>query len=197
MIITEQMIASYRPEGWPALLSFESEGFGTKLLPASFLSYSQDIFREIGDESGDIVALLAFTGSFPSLSPTVEWVAIDHQSGGLACHHPKFVGTYLRLRVEMEQRLRALAKRHFGEGGGHFYTGNLLASDVVAYVDALAALGLHCERGYGLLEESVYPIDATQVHLNMLCENPPDLSLVADKTGYGGLTIVILAENSD
>ena len=141
--------------------------------------------------------MLAFTLPFPKLSREVEWYAIEHQSGGLACHHPRFIGTPLTLRPERREQLEALAARYFEKHGGHFYQGNLLASDLISYVSALAELGFHCERSYSLLEEGVYPIDATQEHLDFLAFNAPKRDQLVDGTDYGKLTIIILAENSD
>jgi len=195
--ITEDMIAAYRPAEWPNLVSLHASSFGGASLPASFFSDSRDVSLNLSDGLGDVVMLLAFTEAFPRLSPAVEWYAIEHQSGGLACHHPRFVGTPLIPRPEMHERLEELARRYFEAAGGHFYRGNLGASDVIAYVAALADLGLQCERSYPLLEEGVYPIDATQGHLDLLACDPPSLDRLADESGYGGLTIIILSENSD
>jgi hypothetical protein len=166
-------------------------------LPADFFTDSGNLFPHSWDGPDKVVVLLAFTQAFPKLSPTVEWYAVDHQSGGLVCHHPLFVGLPLVVRPEMLERLEALAARYFEAGGGHFYRGNLGASDVVEYVAALADIGLGCERSYALLEEGVYPIDATQEHLNLLAIDPPLLANLVDGCGHGGLTIIVLAENSD
>jgi hypothetical protein len=66
------------------------------------------------------------------------------------------------------------------------------------YVDDLKALGLHCESTYPLLQESVYPIDATQAHLDLLSSDPPQLEALIEPFGAThGLAIVVLAENSD
>jgi hypothetical protein len=100
-------------------------------LPPDFFTDSADLFSYSWDGPDKVVVLLAFTQAFPKLSPTVEWYAVDHQSGGLVCHHPLFVGLPLVVRPEMQERLEALAARYFEAGGGHFYRGNLGASDVV------------------------------------------------------------------
>ncbi len=178
-------------------MPLHSPGFPGPALPAAFFSDSWDMFPQLGDGSGAVVALLAFTHAFPRLSPDVEWDAIAHQSGGLACNHPRFIGTPLSLRPEMRERLEALAARYFEAHRGHFYQGSLGASDVIAYAAALADLGLHCERSYSLLEEGVYPIDATQEHLDLLAVDAPQCAGLVDDSNYGGLTIIVLAENSD
>jgi hypothetical protein len=191
------MIAEYRLGEWPGLVPLHASGSGGRSLPAAFFSDSWDKPLQLGDGLGKIVALLAFTEEVPKLDPATEWYAIDHQSGGLACHHPRFIGTPLSLRPGIRDRLEELAARYIEADGGHFYRGSLGASDVVAYVAALADLGLHCERSYPLLEEGVYPIDATQDHLDLIAYDAPSLDQVADRSGYGGLTILVLAENSD
>lgn len=197
MKITEDMIAEYRAAEWHGLVPLHAPGFPGPSLPAHFFSDSWDKSLPLGDSLGKVVALLAFTEAFPKLSPVREWYAIEHQSGGLVCHQPRFVGTPLVLRQEMRERLEALAARYFEANGGRFYRGGLIVSDVIAYVAALADLGLHCERSYHLLEEAVYPIDATQDHLDLLAHDAPSLNQLSEGSGYGGLAIVILAENSD
>jgi hypothetical protein len=97
----------------------------------------------------------------------------------------------------MVEPLRDLAREYYGSAGGHFYPENVLASDIVSYVEKLASWGLVCDRSYRLLQEGVYPIDATSEALALIADNPPDLDIVQDRLGYGGLAILILAENSD
>jgi hypothetical protein len=195
--INEEMIAAHRPTDWPALIGLPGVAAFASPLPGHFFSSSHDLFPELADDSGDTVAMLAFTTSLPTLAPRLEWLAVDHQSGGLCCDHPHFVGLRLAIRPAMVEPLRNLARHYYEAAGGHFYSANVLASDIVSYVGKLADLGVTCDRSYRLLQEGVYPIDATPEALALIADNPPELDIVQDRLGYGGLAILILAENSD
>jgi len=195
--ITEEMIAAYRPPDWPGLIGLPGEGFSDFSLPAQFFSGSWEAFPELDDDSGEPVAMLAYTTSIPKLAPVLDWCAVQHQAGGHLCDQPHFVGVRLSIREPMIVLLRDLCRRYFGAAGGHFYRANVLAGDIVSYVETLSAWGVSCDRSYRLLQEGVYPIDATSEALAILADSPPDLDVVQDKLDYGGLAIVILAENSD
>jgi hypothetical protein len=195
--ISEEMIAGYRPADWPGLIGLDAGSWSGSALPAHFFSGSCDLFPELANESGETVAMLAFTTSLSRLLPGLDWLAVEHQSGGHATRQPHFVGLRLAIRAGMVEPLRDLAREYYGSAGGHFYPENVLASDIVSYVEKLASWGLVCDRSYRLLQEGVYPIDATSEALALIADNPPDLDIVQDRLGYGGLAILILAENSD
>ncbi len=197
MKITEEMIAGYRPTEWPGLIGLPNVGAFASTLPGHFFSGSHDLFPELANDVGDTVAMLAFTTSLPTLAPSLEWLAVDHQAGGLCCDHPHFVGVRLAIRPAMVEPLHGLTRHYYEAAGGHFYSANVLASDIVSYVEKLANLGVTCDRSYRLLQEGVYPIDATPEALALIADNPPALDVVQDRLGYGDLAILILAENSD
>jgi hypothetical protein len=197
--ITEADLAPRRPNGWRPVLLVPSElSPRANDLPLDLFGDSGDLFpHELSGCSGGVVALLAFTRCVPPLSPNYEWFCISHQSGGHACNHPNFVGTPLRLRPDIQTGLRNLAARYH-DAGGHFHRGNVPASGIFAYVHELGDIGLHCETSYSLLEEGVYPVDATEQHLNILSECPPLLDALSDAfRSADGLVVIVLSENSD
>ena len=189
------MIAAFRPPDWPGLIGLPGEGSSVSNLPAGFFSGSEEAFPDL--DNGEPVARLAYTTSIPKLTPGLDWWAVEHQAGGHLCDHPRFVGVRLSIRPPMVVPLRDLARQYFEAAGGHFYRDSVLASDVVRYVEKLAAWGVSCDRSYRLLQEGVYPIDATPEALALIADNPPNLGVVQNPSNYGGLAIVILAENSD
>jgi hypothetical protein len=191
------MVAPYRPDTYPGLIALPWTRAERETLPAGMFSGAEQLFPELEDESHRVVALLAFTQALPLLANGFDWLAVRHQCGGLLCDQRHLVGIRLKLRAVATDWLRSLAEGYFEAAAGHFYASNLGASDIVAYSAALAANGVHCERSFRLFEEAVYPIDATQEHLDLLAEDAPVHSRIADPRGYGGLTIVVLAENSD
>ncbi len=160
-------------------------------------SDSLDLFKNELDHGG-VVAVLAFTQSVPLLSANYEWFCADHQAGGHACDQVRFVGTPLNLRPSIDEHLRQLAKKYYYAQCGHFYRGRLRASDIVGYVETLHSLGFECEYSWRLFQEGIYPIDATQAHLDRLSDRPPNLNdITARGKTLDNLTILVLAENSD
>ncbi len=195
MRISEETIAAYRPNGWQGLIGLPWSRSFDCTLPCEFFSDSDELFPEL--KHGEPVALLAFTTSIPRLAAGRDWYGIDHQAGGYACDHPHLVGLRLTIRPSMAEKLKDLVRRYLGAAGGHLSLDKVTASDIVGYTQVLADLGLHCDSSYRNLQEGVYPIDATSQALALIADEPPDLDLVKDPLGYGGLAIVILAENSD
>lgn len=197
MHISESIISGYRSDEWHKLAHLNSNNPASTGLPDTLFSGSHDYFPQLGDNSGSVVGMLAFTSSFPHLNDSFEWIAVRHQSGGLICNQLDLVGIVLGLCEGMVKAFRALARNHFGDAGGRFNKDSLWASDIASYVDALKAVGLNCERSFRLFEEGVYPVDATQAHMDLVFQNAPSRSDLTDGRDYGNLTILILAENSD
>lgn len=200
MKITEADVKTFRRPDWRGVLGYPRGGAADDpyQLPSHYFTDSDELFPgELTDGEGRVMAFLAFRFGLPTLSDDYDWYAVSHQSGGYACDHPAFVGTPLRLRPDMAEGLQRLALRFDQHSAGHFYRGNVTFSDLTEYAGCLAEMGLHCEHSYEELEEAFYPIDATQAHLDLLCENPPRLDVVKPPTEAGLLMIVVLTENSD
>jgi hypothetical protein len=155
--------------------------------------------EELGEDSEDVVALMAFIQLAPPLHPAFKWLAIEHQSGGYVGSHPAFVGVRLALRPEIQAALQMLAGRYRGYRNGYFSIDAKSAKDIADYDARLGELGLDCDYTYPALHEGVYPIDATEKNLAILTDTPPDLALLGDEftrrpTNFG---VYVLARNSD
>ena len=199
MKLTETDVKRFRRPDRRGVLGYpRGEADPAHRLPHHYFTDSDELFPdELTDGEGRVMAFLAFRFGLPPLVDDYDWYAVSHQSGGYACDHPLFVGTPLRLRPEMAQRLQRLALRFDQYSAGHFYRGNVTFSDLVEYAGCLTAMGLHCEFTYEDLEEAFYPIDATQAHLDLLSADPPRLDVVKPPGEPGLMMIVVLAENSD
>jgi len=141
--------------------------------------------------------MLAFTSPFPELSSRYDWIAIRHQSGGLTCDQVYLVGIRLRLKPGLAAGFREIARARHGANGGRFHHDALALSDIIEYAGALKLFELDCETSFRLLQEGVYPVDATQANMDLVFCDAPDRSDILDGFGFGNLTILILAENSD
>lgn len=89
-----------------------------------------------------------------------DWRALTHQSAGMACHHPRFVGMPLSIRPERLGDLYRMTA--FPDFHGHDCIGlsQLLLSELVDYHTLLTTLGLSAQRTWSHLQEAVYPLDA-------------------------------------
>jgi hypothetical protein len=168
-------------------------------LPNAMFTPSWEFFPlELGDPGDDVVALVGYADSLPPLNPRLEWLAIEHQSGGHACSHPRFVGIRLTLRPQIKPGLRAISVRFRGYRHGYFGRGKA-ASDIALYRSMLVELGLDCEWAHPMLEEAVYPIDASPENLGILSATPPRLEGLTDGAARlpESFAIFLLARNSD
>jgi hypothetical protein len=193
MKITEQDLSTLRPKCWPWLAHMDE----IRTAKPDLFTDSWDAFPWLADNTRQFVALLGFSGPVPPLDPDLEWWSISHQSGGLACHHPHFIGLVLDIKPEMLDALGDLVANYYEAAGGHFYNDAVTASDIVTYVSRLAEVGLHCERSHRLLEEAVYPIDARVEHLHRIANDLPSFEEIARGCVFSEPRIVLLTENSD
>lgn len=96
----------------------------------------------------------------PPLPLGYPWHAITTQSGGVACHHPRFVGVLLDpAPAALGALYRVASFAH--DNARCCIGGNLRLSDLADYRDELTSQGLSCEGPYEWLEEAVYPLDRT------------------------------------
>jgi hypothetical protein len=91
--------------------------------------------------------------------PGYPWVAVAHQTAGVACHHRYLVGVPLEVRPDRCDDLAALgsfahdrARRCVGALG-------LALSDLAAYAQLLDELGLSAQDAWRVLEEGCSPLD--------------------------------------
>ena len=92
------------------------------------------------------------------------------------------IATQLNPCPDVLQYLKAMASRLSRAGDRRFWKLDMPVSMIVKYVAELQDMGLNCEVSWRLLQESIYPIDATQSHLDRLSISPPQLSML---TGWG------------
>lgn len=213
MIVTEEMLAPYRPDGGPLRLwPFGGALSRVHCVPTKLFSGSDEVFAPLwwresarDDPKHDlqVVPVLAFTELVPVLRAGWEWFALKHQAGGILCEHVSMVATRLEPRPGIKPALDAIARTNYFAEGGRFNKSDILPSTRANYVKALGELGLDCEWSQRLLTESVYPIDATQKNLNRIAADPPALDRLVDWTGMTrersslNPAILLLTQNSD
>jgi hypothetical protein len=104
-----------------------------------------------------------------------EWVEFQHQTAGLACHQHTIVGILLSPREKVREILRDLSREWLDSNAG--WGGNSLkvVNEYEAWLQS--RLDVSCDNSYGILEEGLYPIDATAESLKKLTntELPADL----------------------
>jgi len=195
-VLTEDILAPHRAE---------NGGLGVAQIPRELFTSTwmenRPTWLDFGPDLTGIVALLAFTRFVPILKSGREWVALEHQCGGLFCQQLNVVATPLRMRPEVFPGLLRIARKGAGLHGGYFWSMNVLASDIANYVRDLAELGLDCECTWPLLTEAVYPIDATAENLKTIAADLPDLSCAIEgelpHRYDSNVAILVIAENSD
>src|SRR5262249_17995135 len=138
----------------------------------------------------------------PALKSGREWLALEHQCGGLLCEQQRMIATRLKPRPSMiYPSLRQIARDGWGAENGRVNRIDLLASRIADYVAALKQIGVDCECTWRYLTESMYPIDATDNNLNCLAEDAPKLSDLAVNYAPArydsNAAIFVLAENND
>lgn len=110
------------------------------------------------------------TAAVPPLPAGYPWVALTHQSAGIACHHPRFIGLILDPDPARIADLYRIS--HFADSPhtclGAFAPEPLSA--LVAYSELLDGFSLSAEYSYPFLEEAVYPIDKS--HAASLSSTP-------------------------
>ncbi|MEI2299550.1 hypothetical protein [Ensifer sp. MJa1] len=217
MILTEADLAPFRDanglvhlEPLPGLLGSAAAllSSGRVVLPNGLLTPTHKAFvadwnafdADRPRETLEAIPVLAFRRKVPVLNPTLEWRGLIHQCSGSYCQQMRMIATRLRPRPAVAEHLNAIVREHYGRDAGFVHHDNLRASQIVSYVEMLARLGLNCEISWKNLTEGVYPIDATQLHLDLLTEEAPPLAEIADwshEDPEHGAVILLLAWNSD
>lgn len=104
-----------------------------------------------------------------------EWVEFKHQTAGLACHQHTIVGILLSPRPKVREILGNLSREWLDSNAGWWSNSLNVINEYEAWLQS--RLGVSCENSYGLLEEGLYPIDATSESLKKLTTTklPADL----------------------
>ena len=88
-----------------------------------------------------------------------RWVAVGHQTAGVACHHRHLIGICLSPRPERYLHVDALGRFAHDRAGGCVGPFGLGLSEVVAYASLVDELGLSAEFVWQDVEEGCSPLD--------------------------------------
>jgi len=113
-----------------------------------------------------------------NFKPTRQWLKIQHQTAGYACHQVYMDATILKPR---EPEKLHIINREYSDSCINMW--GLTIDCIVAYRQKIIDLfGVDCNETFQYLEEGIYPIDATQENLKKLCKDrlPKDLNNLVD-----------------
>lgn len=148
-----------------------------------------------------VAAFVAFMDRVPVLADEYPWCLLDHQAAGNACRHPRFVGSRVVLKPEIEIKFVEIAKFWYdSQLGWHLPS----LSELVKYRSQLQEIGLDCNSSatFKYLMEGLYPIDLSQSVIDQVCLQPFSLeSLLGSPRPYGRIEhyaiLAVIAPNSD
>jgi hypothetical protein len=205
LTITEEMLAPYRDSRGHVRINGYSPISGPSRLPDQLFTSSETAFfwGESNGDHLDLALVFAFVVTAPVLKPHRSWIGLEHQCGGYSNRVERLIATRLTPRSSVLPHLERIAREGCYAEAGHFSQSNLLASRIVWYSAALAEIGVDCESSWRHLNESLYPVDATQSNLDRLCEDSVDLNEVVEWNNYlrsrysADPAIFFICENSD
>lgn len=159
MLVDEEMLAKYRKA--------PHQEIEIRSLPEDWFSHSDDLFEAEWAMAPDgcpsaVTPVLAYTRMVPRLQPAYTWHALWHQSGGYTTHANYMVATPLTPNRQTKSLLDRLAGKFYCAENGRFDRAQTIVSLIVDYVGDLKSAGLDCEGTWRILEEAIYPVDATQ-----------------------------------
>jgi hypothetical protein len=206
MIVTEDMLTPYRVDGFARLWSSRKDQ--GNCLPDRYFAHTETLFWSEWHPDGDakrqshtVVPVLAFVDSVPVLNPSYEWMALQHQCGGSSTSQVRMVATRFTPRSEILPHLNMIASEFYFAETGHFHKGNehvpQIAELISRYHVRLEDLGLDCKVSRDVLQEAIYPIDASQSNMNKLAATPVDMSAVFQGRDTLNPVILLLSSNSD
>jgi len=199
MIVTEGELQQRRKTG----------GVDVKALPVSMFSRSRDLFFKnntpvSGQDEGfeRIVPVLAFVSSAPKLSNDRQWLALEHQCGGLVCMQVAMIATVLTPNGSIKEKLDDIGRQFYAAQHGRLAPGDVRASSLSAYLAAIGKIGLICEYNRPRLAEGLYPIDCTQENLDKIASDALRLRTLIESSyirarDSSDPVILLLANNSD
>jgi hypothetical protein len=148
-----------------------------------------------------VVPFIAFMDMVPVLAKGHPWCLLDHQAGGHACSHLRFLGRRVSLKPEIEFGCLRIASQWYGKQLG---SGQPSLSELMEYRAQLQEIDLDCNSAatYRFLTEAFYPIDLSQAVIDRICLQPFSLeSVLGHPKPYGSVghmaILAIVAPNSD
>ena len=133
----------------------------------------------------------------PPLRSGLGWAAVTHQSAGIACHHPGFVGVPVRLHdrgAALTRELSLFCDLAFPDGHSCIGVGGVLLKELARYRHTCESLGVRAERSWRILEEAISPLDATDENLDALGSIPGFSGELDELTRCGG-DVPVFSEN--
>lgn len=175
MLVNEEMVARYRKT--------PDEQIDLRSLPKKWFSDSESMLGEewfAGDNKSPsaVSPVLAFSRCVPPLHAGRNWYALWHQSGGYSTSANLMIATPLTPNPEVKADLDRIATKFYYAEAGHFNRSQTIVSLIIDYVNELRGYGLNCEASWRLLEEAIYPVDATQYNLDRISIDAPNLSQI-------------------
>lgn len=161
-------------------------------------------------ESTELPCLVLAIVQYPNylevfnFKPRRQWLHLQHQTAGNACHQVFLDATILEPRHY--EKINALAKDY---DDSCLNMWGLTIDTIIEYRERLnELLGVDCNMTFSMLEEGIYPIDATTENIKKLCKDrlPKDLDNLIDWSGneigklagcIGRWHLFILGENCD
>lgn len=171
-------------------------------------TWDEPLFSQLGDpetkESREeslacmkILPMLGFWDHVPPLASGVPWNLIEHQTAGVCCHHPRMIGTSVRLKNGVHSACLEIAREWFGSDLGR---DGVRLDEATAYRRQLNAIGLDCKYSwtYSRLEEGFYPAEIDQIAADRILDQHVVLSdLLAEPTYMRKIGFFFIAGNSD
>jgi len=148
----------------------------------------------------NIVPMIGFLNAVPQLARGPAWNLIEHQTAGNACHHPKIIGHFVRLKPQVHAVCLAIARELFDSQIG-WYGPSL--DDLTTFSKKLSAVGLRCKYfdTFRHLQEGLYPAEIDQATADLIMEDNvvlADLLLEPDKSfNISRMSFFFIASNSD
>ena len=148
-----------------------------------------------------VAAFVAFMDSVPVLADQYPWCLLDHQAAGHACRHPRFVGSRILLKPEIEINFVEIAKSwHDSQLGWDLPC----LSELTEYRSQLQKMRLDCNssKTFKYLMEGLYPVDLSQAVIDQVCVEPFSLeNLLGSPRPYGSIEhyaiLAVIGPNSD
>jgi len=153
-----------------------------------------------------VIGINPYRHSIKNFKFPPDFKFIDHQTSGVACHHPGLIGKILPITLETKEKMRKLHKMWYGSNCGSW---GVTLSELKRYqADLKRILNVDCDKDYGNLEEAYYPIDTEFAQdLTIIDDLPdfeswltwdgPDNSWFKNLGYYRRWSLMIYAENSD